>query len=82
MTEVKLVEDPTEQEHKPAFVEVQKEQIHHHYYEAPSWVRAVQSFTQGVGLCIGVVLALPFIAISRGIEWYQDNKKNKVEEEV
>ena len=52
-------------------------QIHHHY-EVPGWVQAVQSFTQGVGLCIGVILALPFIAISRGIEWYQNNK-NKVE---
>lgn len=47
-------------------------------FEVPSWVQAVQGITQGIGLCIGVILALPFIAISRGIEWYQSNKK-KVE---
>ena len=44
-------------------------------FEVPNWVQAVQSLTQGIGLCIGVILALPFIAISRGIEWYQNNKK-------
>ena len=47
-------------------------------FEVPGWVQAVQSLTQGIGLCIGVILALPFIAVSRGIEWYQNNK-NKVE---
>jgi hypothetical protein len=47
-------------------------------FEVPGWVQVVQSFTQGLGLCIGVILALPFIAVSRGIEWYQNNK-NKVE---
>tara|TARA_R110002020_G_scaffold354958_5_gene567691 strand:+ start:3953 stop:4198 length:246 start_codon:yes stop_codon:yes gene_type:complete len=46
--------------------------------EVPGWLQTTQKVTQGIGLCIGVILALPFIAISRGIEWYQSNKK-KVE---
>ena len=47
--------------------------------EVPGWVQTTQKVTQGIGLCIGVILALPFIAISRAIEWYQNNKKKKVE---
>jgi len=43
----------------------------------PGWVQAVMSLTQGIGLCIGVILALPFIAISRAIEWYQTNKNKE-----
>ena len=45
--------------------------------EVPKWVQFVEKLTQGIGLVIGVILALPFIAISRGIEWYQNNKKTK-----
>ena len=46
-------------------------------FEIAGWVQVVMSFTQGIGLCIGVILALPFIAISRSIEWYQNNKNKK-----
>jgi|TARA_R110000824_G_scaffold77773_1_gene196611 hypothetical protein len=46
--------------------------------EVPGWLQSVNKVTQGIGLCIGIVLALPFIAISRGIELYH-SKKNKGE---
>lgn len=46
-------------------------------FEVAGWVQVVTSFTQGIGLCIGVVLALPFIAISRSIEWYQTHKNKE-----
>jgi|TARA_R110000824_G_scaffold94134_4_gene227398 hypothetical protein len=46
-------------------------------FEVPGWVQVVMSLTQGIGLCIGVVLALPFIAISRTIEWYQTHKNKE-----
>jgi hypothetical protein len=48
-------------------------------FEISGWVLFVMSFTQGIGLCIGVILALPFIAISRSIEWYQTHKNKKEE---
>ena len=48
-------------------------------FEVPGWVRGVQSVTQGIGLVVGIILALPFIAISRGIDWYK--KLTKREEE-
>ena len=38
-------------------------------FKIPVWVQFFQRFTQGVGLCIGVILALPFIAISGAISW-------------
>jgi hypothetical protein len=46
-------------------------------FEVPGWVQAVMSLTQGIGLCIGVILALPFIAISSAIEWYQTHKNKE-----
>lgn len=46
-------------------------------FEIAGWVQFVMNFTQGFGLCVGVILALPFVAISRAIEWYQTHKNKE-----
>jgi hypothetical protein len=46
-------------------------------FEVPGWILIVENITRVIGLCIGVVLAFPFVVISRAIEWYQTHKNKE-----
>ena len=81
MTEVKIVKDPDRKEYEPASVEVQmQEEPAERHYEIPSWLQTVEKGLMGFGMLVGMILALPFIAISFAIEYFK-GKNNEHSDE-
>jgi len=77
---MKIAEETTavcEDEAKEESLVSEDLQIHHHHYEVPGWILIVENITRVIGLCIGVILAFPFVVISRTIEWYQTHKNKE-----
>ena len=73
MTGIKMVEDPERKEHEPARAELcqtQEEPAERHY-QIPGWLQTVEKGLVGFGMLVGMILALPFIAISFGIEYFK-----------